>query len=174
MAVRQRFALYLESAGPGEASAQAVRRHGAVAVAAARAEFMGRIVIGATTAPEIAAMLGEPDVRAASAIAYVMPARPDYRYVFEFDDGSGVLLRAGYHRAGASPSPPALPEGRRDNARFVGQLAALGATEREVRLWLGDPEAELGWWPITDWVYAAGLVIEFRHGVVQAGPRHAI
>ena len=77
MAARQRFALYLESAGPGETAAQVVRLHGAVAVAAARAEFMGRTVVGSTTAQEIEAMLGAPDVRAASAMAYVMPPRPD-------------------------------------------------------------------------------------------------
>jgi len=69
MAAKQRFALFLESAGPGDAAAQAVRRHGAVAVAAARAEFSGRILIGVSTRAEIVALIGEPDTSAGSAIA---------------------------------------------------------------------------------------------------------
>jgi len=173
MAAKQRFALFLESAGSGDAAAEAVRRHGAVAVAAARAEFSGRILVGVSTMPEIVALLGEPDSRAASAIAYLLPARPEYRYVFDFHDTSGTLLRAGYHRVGPSPSPPTPPAGRRENARFVRIAELAGATEREVRLWLGDPTEEFDWWPISDWVYAAGLVIEFRHGVVEARARHA-
>jgi hypothetical protein len=108
-------------------------------VAAARAEFSGRILIGVSTLEEIVALLGEPDTRVGSAIAYHLPARPEYRYVFDFDDGTGSLVRAGYQRVGPSPSPPTPPAGRRENARFVTELAALGATEREVRLWLGDP-----------------------------------
>ena len=78
MAAKQRFALFLESAGSGDAAAEAVRRHGAVAVAAARAEFSGRILVGVSTMPEIVALLGEPDSRAASAIAYLLPARAEY------------------------------------------------------------------------------------------------
>jgi hypothetical protein len=173
MAAKQRFALFLESAGPGDAAAQAVRRHGAVAVAAARAEFSGRILIGVSTRAEIVALIGEPDTSAGSAIAYALATRPDYRYVFDFDDATGKLTRAGYHRVGASPPPPAPPDGRRDHGRFLAELAALGATEREVRLWLGDPDEEFGWWPISNWVYAAGLVIEFRHGVVEGRPRES-
>jgi hypothetical protein len=171
MAAKQRFALFLESAGSGDAAAHAVRRHGSVAVAAARAEFSGRILIGVSTMPEIVRLLGEPDTRAASAIAYALPARPEYRYVFDFHDISGSLLCAGFHRVGPSPAPPTPPAGRRENARFVTELAALGATQREVRLWLGDPTEEFGWWPISDWVYDAGLVIEFRHGVVEGRVR---
>lgn len=173
MGVRERFALYLDSTGPGGAAARAVQLHGAVAVAAARAEFTGKLTAGTTTTAQIEAMLGAPDARSATTLEYALAISPGYRYAFTVDD-AGRLMRHGFRRVGPAPPAPPPPARREDNLRLLRQLAAIGATMEEVRAWLGEPEAELGWWPVDDWVYPAGLVIEFRHGIVVAGPTHAI
>ena len=173
MGAKERFALYLESAGPGEVAARAARAHGEVAVAAARAEFTGHFAIGAATAASIEALLGAPDARSATTLAYAPASRPGYHYVFELDE-RGLLARCGFRRHGAPPAAPTPPARRDDNVRYLRQLAAIGATMDEVRAWLGEPEADFGWWPVDDWVYPGGLVIEFRHGIVEAGPSHAI
>lgn len=173
MGAKERFALYLEAAGPGEVAAQVARTHGEVAVAAARAEFTGHFAIGDATAASIEALLGAPDARGAKTLAYALGLRPGYHYVFEVDDSSR-LVRCGFRRHGAPPAAPPPPARRDDNVRYLRQLAAIGATMEEVRAWLGEAEAEFGWWPIEDWVYPGGLVIEFRHAIVEAGPRHAI
>jgi hypothetical protein len=53
-----------------------------------------------------------------------------------------------------------------ESPAFVAALAAVGATQSELRELLGPPVDIVGWWPIESWTYPAGTV-DLRHGVVE-------
>ena len=155
---RAGFSLYLEAAGAGQRPRRFRESVGEEAVAGARADWSGRILDPETTADDVVRALGAPDERAPEELAYALPHRPGYLYVFQFARGGKHLLASFFRRRDQRSLPP-----------LGAALAAAGATAEEVRAVLGAPSAVDGWWPNDTWHYASGLILNLRHGVVEDG-----
>lgn len=158
------FAMFLETAGPGEAAESMKRRFGLPAVEAARDRWSGRLTGPWVTLQEVTGELGPPARQDASTLGYELATRTGYLYTFSFDTTSGRLEWRGFRRVGAIP----VPHGElSDPMRIPQQLAEIGATTEEVRARLGSPAQTYGWWPVETWEYSCGLVLQLRHGVVE-------
>ena len=164
---RETFSLFLEGAGPGDRAKRAREQAGEAAFEAARAAWSGKLLGPSVTAAAVEAALGPPDRREGSTLGYTLPGRPDHLYVFDFDPRRGVLLESGYRPTWLQREAPEPPRGPADHAAYRARLAAIGATASELRRWLGEPDGEDGWWPLSTFHYADGLSIELRHGMVE-------
>jgi hypothetical protein len=163
VSARESFAMYLETAGPGEAVVRWRRLLGPLAVEAASARWSGRLLGPHTTPEDVVAALGPPDHRDGTRLGYALPTRSGYFYTFEFDARSGRLSRSGFVRTEAAPVPDAVVS---DRSPLPQELADVGATAEEIEAWLGPPASRYGWWPVETWEYAGGPVVRLRHGVV--------
>lgn len=161
--MRALLELYLATSGPGARAERARLRSREAERAAAHASWSGRLAVGRAKRAELLALLGAPDRERVDAIGYELSGWPGYAYELRFA-ASGVLLGSGFERVGARPELPAV----RDRREWPGVLARAGATRAEVHALLGEPAADVGWWPIESLDYGEGVVIELRHGIVEA------
>lgn len=161
---RASFAMYLETAGPGEAAERMRRWCGPTALRDVQDFWSGRLTGPHATVERVLEMLGPPDDQGDSILRYELPTRPEYVYTFEFGSPNRNLRWCGFRRSGALPVPWVRES---DPVQFAGELARTGATAEEIRTWLGAPAREYGWWPIEVWEYVDGLVLQLRHGVVE-------
>lgn len=156
---RLRFALFLESSGPGGAERAAQLAKGTAETTEVPVEFSVLIRLG-TERSAIEGVLGPPDLEQTGAIMYRLGLRPE-EYVFRFRfDARGGLLSASYCRREIRSRPDrTLAE-----ARLL--LGSMMATEDEVLAWYGEPDDTVGWWPTETWTYG-GIALEFRLGVID-------
>lgn len=163
MSARWSFAVYLEAAGPGKATRLMQQRVDEKTIRDARTLWSGQLLGPDITPEKVEAALGAPDHQKDFTMSYALPTRPGFLYVFDFDPFTRCLRSSGFKRSGANIFCPP------DEVSSLTQhkLAELGATADEVRSWLGEPSEVYGWWPIETWEYSSGLILEFRHGVVE-------
>jgi hypothetical protein len=160
MNARLSFAVFLETAGPGEAATRMQQQFGDAAVEDSRARWSGKILGPQTTLEEVEAALGPPDVRDDFKLSYLLPTREGYVYTFEFDPSTRRLLESGFQRIEAGGENSERTEEQEKPVR-------LGATASEIRSILGLPKTTYGWWPWESWEYPEGLTLHLRHGVVE-------
>ena len=122
------------------------------------------MVVLKATRLELIALLGPPDRSDDRRLAYDLGTRSGYLYQMRFSE-AGLFAGAGFIRQGIRPSMPEIER----RASLSTRLAGIGATASEVREWLGAPRHETGWWPIESWEYEDGLIVEFRHEMVEPG-----
>jgi len=158
------FASYLEASGPGQVAERKRHEMGADAFDALHKLWSGRITTPGTTPDQIEAALGPPQSRDAFTLAYQLPTRRGYHYVFEYDTSGRTLKRSGFRRTG-SVTPPTKTS---DVASYKQKLIEIGATDFELDEWLGRPADRYGWWPEEVLDYPNGLSLRLRHGVVEA------
>jgi hypothetical protein len=158
------FSMYIEASGSGRLSNQLRDRLGAERVKEIRSQWSGKLTTAETTFEQVQAALGAPDHIDSSSIGYILPVRPAYLYVFEFDSQKRSLRRCGFRRV-PSRLPPPRSSGLDSYKR---ELINVGVTSFELREWLGDPLAWFGWWPEEIWEYPEGLILRLRHGVVES------
>jgi len=163
---RRSFALYVETAGPGRAAAQARARAGDPAVTEARARWSGVVLGPAVPRARVVEALGPPDLHDEGTFAYVFPERAGYAFTFAYD-ACGVQRSAAYRRLAPPPEFAAPPASRGEGDAYVRRLAALGTTQEELTARFGEPEVVVGWWPLETLRFPNGLEVEVRHGVVE-------
>jgi hypothetical protein len=164
--MRELLKVYLAIAGPGPRAEAARRSIAASECAAAVAAWSGQLAIGRARRGELLARLGPPDHVRGNAAGYLLDDWPSYAYELHFDP-RGVLTEIGFERLGPAANLRAL-QTRPD---WPHGLAEVGATRSEVRAMLGVPVEESGWWPVDDWRYPDGLLVELRHGIVETVAR---
>jgi hypothetical protein len=158
------FAIYLETSGPGESARRIRRRFPSALVEVARDRWSGRLLRPKTTSGIVEAALGPPAARDEFMMGYALPMRPGYMYTFDFDSPTRLLRASGFRRSEAIHFPF---HDVSNPTQLRQKLGEIGATTNEVRSWLGVAAGEYGWWPVETWEYSNGLILEFRHGVVE-------
>lgn len=163
---RESFGFYLEASGPGEQAENTRRKLGGERVEILKRKWSGTLIAPSTAPDRVCSYLGTPELTGATRIGYQLPQRPNYFYTFAFDTAKR-LTESGFERI----SPVAMPAS--DNTFFnlddhVAALIAAGATAREVRAGLGEPDVRYGWWPIETWEYAGLVVLTLRHGILES------
>lgn len=157
---RLSFAIFLETAGPGDAASWQQRHFGDAAVEASRARWSGRILGPETTREDVEAALGPPDFDDDFTASYLLPTRQEYVYTFEFHPATRRLLESGFRRIEASDETSG-------QTKHQERLVMLGATANKIRSTRGAPATTYGWWPWETWEYPDGLILHLRHGVVE-------
>ena len=157
---RLSFAIFLETAGPGNAASRWQRHFGDAAVEASRTRWSGSLLGPETTREDVEAALGTPDFHDDFTVSYLLPTRQAYVYTFEFHPATRRLLESGFRRIEASDETS-------DHTEHQGKLAMLGATANEICSRLGAPTTTYGWWPWEAWEYLNGLILHLRHGVIE-------
>lgn len=166
---RTSFWLYLESAGSNEIIQGLKQQYGEESVIKAQEFWSGRILNPTTTREQVEALLGTPDYFDSVKLAYALPQRPGYHYVFEFDPDRNLLLNNGYRRLG-SPREILQPSFESENWEvYCSHLVEICATASEIELYLGIPTVKYGWWPIEVWEYNNSIRLTLRHGLVETG-----
>jgi len=164
VSARRSFAIYLETAGPGERAEHVKRLLGPAAVQAAHDRWRTRLTGLGTAAEDVIALLGPPDEHDESTLRYALPTRRGYLYTFDFAPHGRGLCWSGFRRVDGVAAPRGDVS---DPMQLCRNLAKIGATGEEVHSWLGVPAETYGWWPVETWEYSDGLVLQFRHGIVE-------
>jgi hypothetical protein len=165
--MRTSFWLYLESAGSNKNIQELKQKYGQESVVAAQEFWSGRILNPTTTREHVEALLESPDYFDSSILAYYLPQRPGYHYVFEFDPNRNLLLNSGYRRIGSPLDFSLPPLGSEALKVYISSLVEISATASEVELYLGIPTNKYGWWPIEVWEYSNGICLTLRHRLVE-------
>jgi hypothetical protein len=166
---REEFALYLEAAGSVGARRRLSAAYGEDALIQARKHWSGRVARFGVARGAVESALGSADAAGPGFLAYRLPGRSGYRYTFALDPASSCVRWSGFEREGPAPDPPRVPSEAAAWPAFAASLATLGATEAELRAWLGEPLDSFGFWPVETWEYPLG-VLGLRHGVVESEP----